>query len=754
MKAARWLCAIVSLLAGAAAPGAALEAARFVGTAACASCHAAQAKAWEGSHHQLAMAPALRTSVLAPFKGESLTAGGVTSTFTRKGGRFFVRTDGPDGRLHEYAVAHTLGIAPLQQYLVAMPDGSLHALPLAWDARTAAQGGQRWFHLQAANPAKAGDELHWTGRQMNANFMCIECHVTGYRKNFDAKTQRYASRWIESDVGCEACHGAGSSHVDWARRAGTAAPSRTREDPRKGLTITFDERQGARWTIQSATGNAQRVPPNAASQRKEVAACARCHSHRSRIAEDAGPAKPLLDGFHPSLVETGLYWNDGQMRAEVYNQASFQQSRMHAAGVTCGDCHEPHAQKLRAPGNAVCLQCHAAPKYDALSHHFHAAGSPGAQCVACHMPPTNYMTVDARHDHFIRVPQPAQSKALGTPDACTQCHTGKPQSWAVEWTQRRYPRLGERASKMAQALQSLDREDGDVAQKVGAVLGDPAQPALARASVLQRLPQGSPFAWTFASRQLADADPLVRRAAVDALRGAPFDEKTRLLDPLLDDPVRDVRIQAARWLAAPEAQVPAVLRARLARVTREYVAAQEFNADRPESWNNLGTLRADQGDWLSASAALEHARTIAPDSALTALNLADVRRAQGREGEAQSLIRAVLRREPRLAVAWRALGLSLLRQQDAAQALASLRTAHGIDETDPRTAQVYALVLRSQGRAREAVAVAEAALRRHPQDRELLQAAIAVARSIGDDAALARYTAQLERTAAIHDTLR
>jgi tetratricopeptide (TPR) repeat protein len=745
MKPARWLCAIAALLASAslAATG---NTAGFVGTTACASCHAAQAKAWEGSHHQLAMAPALRPAVLAPFKGESLTAGGVTSTFTQKGGRFIVRTDGPDGRLHDYMVAHTLGIAPLQQYLVAMPDGSLHALSLAWDARTAAQGGQRWFHLQAANPAKPGDELHWTGRQMNSNFMCIECHVTGYRKNFDANTRRYASRWIESDVGCESCHGAGSKHIDWAKGVGTQAG--------KGLAIAFDERKGTRWTIQSATGNAERVPAIAAAERKEVAACARCHSHRSRIAEDAGPGSAMLDGFHPSLVEAGLYWNDGQMRAEVYNQGSFQQSRMHAKGVTCGDCHEPHALKLRAPGNAVCLQCHAAPKYDASAHHFHAAGSAGAQCVACHMPATNYMTVDVRHDHFIRVPQPAQSKALGSPDACTQCHAGKPQSWAVEWTQRWYPRLGERASKMAQALQSLDHGDWDVADKVGALLGDPAQSAVARASVLQRLPQGTPFAWALASRQLADADPLVRRAAADALRSAPFELKARLLSPLLDDPVLDVRIEAARWLAAPSPELPAPLRAKLAKPLREYVAAQEFNADRPEAWNNLGTLRADQADWPGAEAALQHALAIAPDSAVTALNLADVHRAQGHEAQAQSLIRSALRHEPRLAEAWRALGLSLLRQKQSAQALDALRNAHEIDPSEPRTAQVYALVLRSQGRAREALAVVDPALRRHPQDRELLQAAVAVARSNGDGAALARYTAQFEKTVAIDRAVR
>jgi predicted CXXCH cytochrome family protein len=739
MKFASRLYAIAALAVNASAFGAGGEPVRFAGTPVCAGCHAAQAAAWQGSHHQQAMAPVSRPAVLAPFKGESFSAAGVTSSFTQKDGRFFARTDGPDGRLHDYPIAYTIGIAPLQQYLVAMPDGSLHALSLAWDARDAAKGGQRWFHLQAANPPKPGDELHWTGRQMNASFMCVECHVTGYRKNFDVKAQRYASRWAEGNVSCEGCHGAGSKHVDWARRLGTPDAWRVKDEPGKGFTITFDERKGERL---------------ARPARKEIDTCARCHSHRSRIAEDAGPGAPLQDGFHPSLVEPGLYWNDGQMRAEVYNHISFLQSRMHSKGVTCSDCHEPHALKLRAPGNAVCLQCHAAPKFDTPVHHFHPLGSSGAQCIGCHMPPTTYMSIHGRHDHFIRVPQPAQSQALGSPDACTQCHTGKPQSWAVEWAQRWYPRLAERRSKMAQALQSLDHEDWDVVVKVAAVLGDPAQPAVARASVLQRLPENSRFAWLQASRQLGDADPLVRRAAAGALRAAPFDARAELLAPLLGDPVRDVRIEAARWLAAPAAQVPAGLRARLAAPMREYVAAQEFNADRPEAWNNLGTLWADQGDLVRAESALQRALAAAPDSALTAINLADVRRAQGREAEAQSLLRSLVRREPRLAAAWRALGLSLLRQKDMAGALDALRTAHGIDPSEPRTAQVYALVLRSQGRSRDALAVVEPALRRHPHDRELLQAAVAAARSGSDAAALARYTAQFEKAVALEQSAR
>jgi hypothetical protein len=108
----------------------------------------------------------------------------------------------------------------------------------------------------------------------------------------------------------------------------------------------------------------------------------------------------------PSLLVDGLYHADGQIDDEVYVYGSFLQSKMYAAGVTCSDCHEPHSLELRAPGNGVCAQCHLPAKYDRKSHHFHEPGSEGASCAECHMPPKNYMVVDPRHDHSMRIPRP------------------------------------------------------------------------------------------------------------------------------------------------------------------------------------------------------------------------------------------------------------------------------------------------------------------------------------------------------------
>jgi predicted CXXCH cytochrome family protein len=665
---------------------------QFVGTAACSQCHTGQNQAWQGSHHALAMQSATPVTVLAPFAGERFTHAGVTSTFRQQNGKFFVRTDGHDGKLVEFEVTHTLGVTPLQQYLIPVANGGMQALGIAWDARPRAQGGQHWFQLQAGEHIKAGDELHWTGRQQNFNFMCAECHVTQFKKNFNPETGTFASTWSDMNVACEACHGPGSGHVAWA-----AAPAAAGKDGSKGLALKLDDRQGVHWTIDAQTGNAVRSPALApaagnAAAHKEPEMCARCHAHRSQFGDDYAHGKPLQDTHAPSLLTPELYWRDGQMRAEVFNYASFLQSKMAQKGVTCSDCHDPHTAKLKSPGNQVCAQCHAVAKYDAPSHHFHPVGSSGAACTNCHMPTTTYMTVDPRHDHSIRVPRPDLSQRLGTPNACNKCHADKTTAWAVQSAKRWYPQLHQRPTPLAEALHASETGAPDARQQLLGVMADPLQPAMARASALARMPTDlKPAELESVRAMLADADPLLRSTAVDALAQAPAAVRSSLLPPLLGDAVKGVRMAAARWLAGlPQGAWGAQEQARFAVALGEYIAAQQFNADRPESFNNLGLLYADQGDFPKAEAVLKQALEIAPTLATSSLNLADVYREMGREADAQALVRAVIQREPRHALAHHVLGLSLHRQHRSADALAALQQATRLEPGNARYAYVYA----------------------------------------------------------------
>ncbi|HYL57719.1 MAG TPA: cytochrome c3 family protein, partial [Candidatus Acidoferrales bacterium] len=460
-------------------PGAELPAARlarFAGTNTCGGCHQSELKLWMGSHHQLAMQPATDATVLGDFKDASVAYGGVKSRFFRRGAKFMVNTDGPDGALHDYEIKFTFGVSPLQQYLIELPGGRLQAFGIAWDSRPRERGGERWFHLYPGRAVTSHDTIHWTGIDQTWNFMCADCHSTNVRKNYDPATRTFATSYAEIDVACEACHGPGSNHVEWANKRGDWRQF----DANKGLQIALDERKGVAWPINPGTGNASRSLPR--TSERELQMCARCHSRRAEIHEDYVHGQPVGDDYRVSLLDDNLYYPDGQIKDEVYEYGSFIQSKMFHAGVTCSDCHEPHSLKLRADGNALCAQCHSPQKYDSGAHHFHPKSSAGARCVECHMPARTYMVVDERRDHSIRIPRPDLSVKLGTPNACNHCHANKPAEWAAATVAKWYGHAPMGYQKFAETLHAGLLGEPGAAHSLEALVADVEQPAIARAS--------------------------------------------------------------------------------------------------------------------------------------------------------------------------------------------------------------------------------------------------------------------------------
>lgn len=691
--------------------------AQFVGSEACQTCHTAAYAAWKDSQHARAMQHATAATVLGDFAGAKFRYAGVESSFFRRDGKFFVRTDGADGKLADFEIKYTFGLEPLQQYLVEFPDGRLQALSIAWDSRPREQSGQRWFHLYPKDKIDHRDELHWTRRSQNWNFMCADCHSTEVRKNYDAASDTFRSTWKEISVGCEACHGPGSAHLDWAR----AKPT----DPAKGLSVALTERGGVHWDIDPHTGNARRSQPR--TQDTEIGVCAQCHSRHSQIADGYRAGRPFLDFYRPELLSPGLYHPDGQQRDEVYIWGSFLQSRMHHAGVTCSDCHEPHGQKLRVAGNALCGTCHLAAKYEAQTHHHHPGAGPGTRCVDCHMPQTTYMVVDPRRDHSLRVPRPDLSITLGTPNACNGCHRGKDARWAADalqgWTG--HPPRG--FQTFAEAFTQAQRGSPEAGPSLARIAGDPAQPAIARATALEALERyPSPTTLEVARAGLGDRDALVRRASIQTLAALPPAQRLGLLAPLLDDPVRTVRLEAASALADAMGEAGPSQQAAFARAALEFEAAQHFNADRPEARASLGSFYARQGRYDAAEAQLKSALALDPAFVPAYVNLADLLRVQGRDGDGEGVLREGLQKLPEAAALHHSLGLTLVRLGRHGEALAELQRATRLAPADARYAYVYAVGLNSTGQARAALAEIERGLKQHPDDRELQTAALSL----------------------------
>jgi len=711
----------------------------FVGSETCIGCHQKEGKLWHASQHAHAMAHATEGTVLGDFNDATFDYYGVKSRFLNKDDKFFVETDGPDGKLATFEVKYTFGLDPLQQYLVEFPEGRIQALPLAWDSRPKEEGGQRWFHLYPDEGIRHDDILHWTKLNQNWNFMCAECHSTGVAKNYDPATDSFATTWKEISIGCEACHGQGSAHVARAQNWWLFGD----DDKAKGLLARFDERSGVTWGRDAKTGTPLRSA-GPASLHKEVEACGRCHARRGQISEDWVPGRTLSDTHIISLLSEGLYQADGQMLDEVYNYGSFKQSKMYAAGVTCSDCHDPHSAKPRLSGNQICLQCHA-ETYAQPSHHHHESASPKPTCVSCHMPARTFMVIDRRHDHSFRVPRPDLSAKLGVSNACTDCHTDKSADWAAASIENWFGPDRKGLQTYADAFHAAWESEPNAGTALSEVVAGNDMPAFARAGALAEL-TAYPSASTARQVQkgLADKDPLVRIAALDHFEGVSPAQLWPLLSPLLSDPVRGVRIRAASLLAGlPSQDLSAENRERLARAEREFIAAQRLNADRPEARSALGRFHAQRGNTTVAEAEYRAALRLSPAFAPAAVNLADLYRQLGRDGDGETVLRKAMEASPRDAGLHHALGLTLVRLKRSDEAIEQLRLAAELEPDRARYAYVYAVGLDSIGRHGEAIEVLKANVERHPNNRDSLLALINFARAEGDLVGALRYAEQL-----------
>ena len=466
----------------------------------------------------------------------------------------------------------------------------------------------------------------------------------------------------------------------------------------------------------------------------EVEMCARCHSRRSQLTDEYQVGRPLADTHRPSLLEEDLYFADGQIREEVYEYGSFLQSKMYARGVTCSDCHEPHKPEVAAEPDAVCQRCHSTEKFAAPSHHHHANGSAGSSCVSCHMSVRTYMTVDDRRDHSFRVPRPDLTVKIGTPNACAVCHANRPATWAADQVRSWFGSGRSSTPHYGEAIAAGRSAAADAEARLLSLVGDTTQPAIVRATAVSLLarwidPQSGPAI----ERAANDPDALVRMAAVDVLSAVPPAQRVRILAPKLGDPVRSVRVQAARALAtAPENSLASGDRARLTNGLAEWEQVQRFNADTAGAHVSLGAFYAERGDNERARQEYETAQRLEPYFAPAAVNLADLYRTQNRDDAGERVLREALKLTPEVPTLHRALGLLLVRRKNMTDALTEIRRAAELASEDADAQYTLAVALYSSGRQSEAVAVLDRTWRAHPGDRTVLSALVNYLTETGD----------------------
>jgi predicted CXXCH cytochrome family protein len=706
----------------------------FIGSDRCIECHQQEYADWRQSDHRKAMQPADKDNVLGDFDNVTVEFHDIETRLFQQGNNFRVVTTGLNGDLQQFEIKYTFGHYPLQQYLVDIGNGYLQALNIAWDSRSSAEGGQRWFHLQANEDIDPEHPFFWTRHFQNSNSRCIECHSTDFRKNYDPENSNYETSWSETGVGCESCHGPASQHV-------ALATARQLDGTLNG----FNRRRmsGLSWEF---LGNDDIASPTGIINDADIDTCGGCHSRRSSTA-DASPGVAYHQQYRLALLEAGPYFSDGQINEEVYVMGSFLQSKMQRKGVTCSNCHNPHSGKLIAEGNALCAQCHKPTAFDTPVHHHHQQDSAGAQCVNCHMPERLYMSVDLRRDHSFPIPDPLLSTISNAPNACTSCHLGKTDNWAAE-TLKGWG-VAERQNIWAAINQGLDKNDSLKFRTYA--LNSPALKlaSIRQATLISKLSAfPSRLGIDTISPQLANPDSLIRRAAVSALQGVPVQLRWQLLNPLIEDPVKVIRFEVASGLVDALVQLTGEDAERLGKLIDEYRESLDYNSDSPAGQLGIGILEARLGYSILAENAYLRALEIEPNFVPALINLSDFYRSTGRDPESRDLLLNALQVAPDSAITNHAYGLYLVRSGKQEQALAYFETAIRQGDSNPRHVYVYAVALDSVGQTGVAINVIDAAGKIWPNNLELSFLQVSYMDKIGKTDGIHRYLSLLASVAA------
>lgn len=684
----------------------------------CISCHAQSHADWLRSHHAKANRRLSRQADLPVFKpSHSFEIAGTRSEVGIDRGAPYIKTLGPEGPLQKFYPDMVLAFSPLHQYLIPFEGGRWQVTDLAWDT-TPGRAGE-WFNVFGDQDRRPEEWGSWSNRAHTWNSNCAWCHMTNFEKNYDPPTDSFNSKWDEMGISCTQCHTGMEAHL---------------KNPEAPLPAMDP------YTIQES--------------------CASCHSRREELTLDFQAGDAYHDHFRLSMPsQPGLYYPDGQIRDEVFVYGSLMHSTMGHAGIHCLDCHQPHTNELTLPitNDAMCLSCHAPPGdrdatvIDIKEHSFHDPVS-GPRCVDCHMTHTTYMERDPRRDHGFHIPDPLLTVRHGVPNACNKCHDHAEESaeWALEWTEQWWGEKMDRPSRTRSLLVARAYEqDVSVAEELIAFAAKEPNPHW-QASLLGLAANlnPTPVVREAAIGYLKHEHPLVRSAAVQAL--APFPDQHPRLRPLLQDPVRLVRLDAANALqqslvrenkfpdeARHYYQIHADQPAGLARLGQlayregdlpqadsHYLQAIHWD---PYSWplyRDLAVMRSSRGNVRGALKILEEGVTTNPSIAdlryYYALSLVE----SGQRQTALQQLQKAVEIEPRFSRAWYNLGLLQNQMRQPMVALQSLTRAIESDPENPHFYYTRATIHLNVGSPRSARADAQKALELqpdHPPSQNLLQ---------------------------------
>lgn len=629
------------------------------GSLSCRECHAGFYQLWATSHHGLAMQSyALARTNLAEQKTELQIAGCGYRADVSHG---VVVAHEPGGE-KRYPIVQALGGKNVFYFLTPLERGRLQVLPVAYDVRR-----REWFDTAASAvrhfPMQPDAPLRWTEPQYTFNTSCHSCHVSQLTKNYDSQNDAYHTTWGEPGINCETCHGPGAEHVKAARQTPGGQPLQE-------LKLTTCK---------------------ALSPEQANSLCGSCHAKLRPLTGAFSPGDKFFDHFSLAALEQADFYPDGRDLGEDFTYTSWRQSPCLKSGqLTCIACHTSSGRYrfAGAQANNACLPCHQANTTNVAAHSHHPAGSPGAQCVACHMPTTEFARM-TRTDHSMRPPTPAATLAYGSPNACNSCHTNRDAAWADRqvrsWHTNDYqaPVL-QRAGLIAAAR----KRDWSRLPDMLKYLSSPRREEIQAASLLQLLRSCQDVTkWNAIKLCLSDPSPMVRAAAVEALGDQLQPEFLALLLTATRDEFRLVRIRAAAALSAvPAESVPASDRPALAAAIQELLASFQARPDDPASAVSLGNFHLDRHEAPEAIAAFKLAEKLQPNEASPLVNLSLAYNQAGENEQAEVSLRRAIQLDPTNPAARLNLGMLLGELNRLPEAQQAFREAFKRDPTSAQAA--------------------------------------------------------------------
>ena len=662
------------------------------GSSQCRSCHPAFYKKWATSHHGLAMQPFTSGFSQSELKtqDQAMQIGGSTYQVFLEATGGFVEERSARG-VRRLPITQVMGGKNTYYLLTPMERGRLQVLPLAFDIQK-----KTWYDMAASGvrmhaEGPANQPLPWTDQAFTFNTSCYSCHVSQLRSNYDLASDTYNSTWREPGINCETCHGDGAAHV--------ALYS-------KDLTARHEDMRIIRTTKMTV------------QQRNEM--CAPCHSKMSPISPGYEVTQRFFDHYDLVTLEDGDYYPDGRDLGENYTYTSWLMSPCIRNGkLDCIHCHTSSGRYRFATENpnGACLPCHEERVANAEAHTHHKPGTPGGNCIDCHMPKTRFANMN-RSDHSMLPPTPAATLKFKSPNACNLCHQDKSASWADakvrQWHKRDFQRpVLERAS----LIDAARKGQWDKLPAIVDFIRNPGGDNVTQASLIHLLRScGDLRKLPAMLESLKHSAPLVRAAAASSLTGFVTPEIRDALVRATTDEYRLVRIRAAASLASvPVEALPAPQKESVRKATAELIASYDARPDDFTNHTNLGNFYMDRGQLDLAIQSFETAIRLRPDSVGTLVNASMAYSRAGRPADAEKVLDQALRAAPENAPANFNRGLLLAELGRKQEAEASLRRALA-SEPNLAPAAFNLCVLMMERRDKGGLAYCQQAVKAAPQN--------------------------------------